>query len=195
MRGGIMGHKILWNTKKFIDERSSKDFARDGYWFSLWGSIIMGLTVLLIGFTLSKKGYPTVLNSPKNIAIVFIVSFSVYYLLNILGGYITRDVVSFLKKDISFAKALASVSYSLFLISVGFALMSITAIFPGIYILSPIIGIIVLARSYGIYIRFLHEYAKLQNIDAYIVSVIVIGALTLGFVLGTNLISLLAINL
>ncbi len=184
-----MGHKILWHPAKFIDERTKKDFARDGYWFSLWSSIIVGLTVILLSLIFTKSGYYVEELTIKKGIVIFLVSFSVYYLLNILSAFLTREIVGMLKKDILFYKALAAVSYPYFLLSVGFALMTIFAIFPGINILTPIIGIIFIARSYGIYIRFLHEYAKLDNIEAYVASVILISALTFGFIIGVNILS------
>ncbi len=189
-----MGHKILWDPARFIDERSKKDFARDGYWFSLWSSIIFGLTFVLVSMVLSRAS-AYFEGGLREYILSFAIVFAISYVAQAILGYLTKEVVGLLKKEISFTKAFASVSYSFFLISVAFALTSIFGIFPGINLIAPLLGIVFLVRSYGIYIRFLHEYAGLSIIEAYIASVVLFTTIGIGFVMGYNLVGLLNLGI
>lgn len=172
-----MAHRLLWNPMEFIDERKRNVFKHDGYWFTLGNSLILGVTMAFLN--LMYNGFILNTTIGKSMGLTFFVAFSLSVITHFFISYLLYEILLFINKKLDYFKALAVVGYSLFTLIVSLVFTVIFLSIPIAKIFAPFVGILLVLRSYGVFLRFLKEYIKVDTVEGYVISLILVASVAL----------------
>lgn len=189
-----MAHKILWNPVRFVEERKSKRYDNEGYYFMFGSSLIFSLTILLIAYKLTISNVVTF--STKELVIMTLSSFASSYLMYLLIAYFLKELVDVSYSRFNYERAVAVIGYTSFLLASGFAISVIISLIPGqlsLLLMAMVIPLFII-KAYALFLRSLALYARMNLVESFIISFILLTALMMGMALSNYIYFIMQFN-